>query len=302
MKRSGVLVSLLLLLAPLPLHADAFKRGDANIDGQVDITDPLETLFVLFAAAPRPTCDDAMDANDDGRINLADVSYELAGLFTAGGAPPPAPYPDCGQDSSQDTLGCSFYPPCITCLTQADLDAAIAANQDSTVCVPADAAVQTILTFTITVCPAASAPDCGPPPAKGCPIQLTKVQGTLDTPGRKITIHVEGKADALPILMKDNLFGSKTTCLNDITFSGDAVIPIQVESPGPGFLRITAILDPTFENVDLTLTSSGGALCSIIQSNAPLLEQNLVQQLGPQIQPLIDELRAQLVGAYLCGN
>ncbi len=302
-KRLGLLICPALVFLPsVPLPADPFQRGDANLDGRVDLGDPLKTLFVLFGFAPRPTCDDAMDANDDGAVGLPDAVYSLRALFTAGWAPPPAPYPDCGEDpSGQDALGCSFCPPCIRCLTQADLDAAIAANQDPTVCVPQDAAVLNVLTFKITVCPAASAPDCGPAPAKGCPIHLTQVTGVLDTPGRKVTIHVEGAADDLPILIQDTLFGSKTTCLNDITFKGDAVIPIHVEAPGPGFLRITEVLDPTFENVDLTIDSTGGALCSIIESNAALLQENLVEQLGPSIQPLIDDLRTVLVGSYLCG-
>lgn len=82
-----------------------FIRGDANRDGLVDLSDSLTTLGWLFLGDRKPSCDDAADANDDGALAVSDAVYMLAHLFS-GGSPPPAPWPDHGDDPTPDTLGC----------------------------------------------------------------------------------------------------------------------------------------------------------------------------------------------------
>lgn len=94
--------------AALPLPPGAamtFLRGDANIDGSVDVSDPLYTLDFLFLGGSKPGCEDAADGNDDGEIDISDALYTLASLFTGGTAMPP-PYPQAGPDPTQDALGC----------------------------------------------------------------------------------------------------------------------------------------------------------------------------------------------------
>jgi hypothetical protein len=88
-----------------------FRRGDANSDAEVDISDPVFILQSLFLGGPLPACADAADSNDDGAIDLSDAVFVLQHKFL-GGAPPPEPYPGCGLDASvTDTLGC-VDPPC----------------------------------------------------------------------------------------------------------------------------------------------------------------------------------------------
>jgi len=82
-----------------------FVRGDANGDGDVDISDPSHTLYHLFWFGRESTCEDAADANDDGDVDIADAIYTLNYSFL-GDSAPPTPFPDCGLDGTADELGC----------------------------------------------------------------------------------------------------------------------------------------------------------------------------------------------------
>ncbi|MGQ9592406.1 MAG: hypothetical protein ACUVYA_19170 [Planctomycetota bacterium] len=95
--------------ADLPFH-----RGDADVDGALNLTDGVFVLNYLFLGGPAPPCMDAADANDDGQINIADGIYVLNFLFI-GGPEPPRPGPvakPCGTDPTADPLGCARYTKC----------------------------------------------------------------------------------------------------------------------------------------------------------------------------------------------
>ena len=81
-----------------------FARGDANQDGEIDISDPLRILFYLFAGTA-VGCQDALDGDDDGAISLTDAIYILRYLFQ-GGPRMPEPFPGLGVDPTDDALGC----------------------------------------------------------------------------------------------------------------------------------------------------------------------------------------------------
>jgi hypothetical protein len=87
----------------------SFVRGNANGDLGVTVSDAVHTLEELFRGGEPAPCADAADANDDGRINVTDAIVTLAHLFT-GGLPPAAPFPGCGQDVTEDVLGCPESP------------------------------------------------------------------------------------------------------------------------------------------------------------------------------------------------
>ena len=78
-----------------------------NGDDKLDISDAVFTLGHLFLGSPAQVpCEDALDANDDGNLDVSDAVYSLFSLFTDG-TPPPAPYPDCGEDPTGDDVGCT---------------------------------------------------------------------------------------------------------------------------------------------------------------------------------------------------
>lgn len=83
----------------------AFKRGDSNRDGKLDIADAIHTLRGLFLGQGSLACADAVDANDDGRIDIADPVRVLIHLFQ-GGASLPDPLGDDGHDETPDGLIC----------------------------------------------------------------------------------------------------------------------------------------------------------------------------------------------------
>jgi hypothetical protein len=83
-----------------------FKRGDANDDGGVDISDAVLVLGSLFRGRTPPECIDAADADDSGKVNVTDPLFILGFLFTSGPhPPPPGPFVQ-GVDFSPDDLGC----------------------------------------------------------------------------------------------------------------------------------------------------------------------------------------------------
>lgn len=85
-----------------------FIRGDVNSSGgPIDISDPIFLLSALFLdGANRPECVDSADANADERVDISDPIFLLAFLFLGSGQPPPAPFPGCGFDPTDDLLSC----------------------------------------------------------------------------------------------------------------------------------------------------------------------------------------------------
>ncbi|MEM7235645.1 MAG: alkaline phosphatase family protein, partial [Planctomycetota bacterium] len=90
---------------------DPFLRGDANTDGQVDLSDGVLIFSYLFLGTARLRCFDAADTLDTGRINVTSGIYLLNFLFS-GGTPPPAPFGTCETDPTDDKLRCGNYPAC----------------------------------------------------------------------------------------------------------------------------------------------------------------------------------------------
>jgi hypothetical protein len=88
-----------------------FIRGDTDVNGEVNISDPIHSLCYQFADCDAPSCLDAADCDDSGEINISDPIYNLSYQFAAG-PPPPAPFPEMGRDpTDDDPLDCGSYPP-----------------------------------------------------------------------------------------------------------------------------------------------------------------------------------------------
>lgn len=88
-----------------------FVRGDANVDGKMNLTDAVFTLLWLFQGGASAPCQDAADVNDSGGVDITDAVNTLSYLYR-GAAPPSPPFGSCGQDPSPDRLGCNRYQPC----------------------------------------------------------------------------------------------------------------------------------------------------------------------------------------------
>ena len=96
------------VLSVLP-DGSAFRRGDSNLDDQVDLSDAVYTLGFLFLGSGELGCPDAADANDDGTLDISDPVLTLGRLFLGGGELPP-PGGERGKDPTPDSLGCYRAP------------------------------------------------------------------------------------------------------------------------------------------------------------------------------------------------
>ena len=92
-----------------------FRRGDANANGVVNLSNAVLSLNHLFLSGEAPACADAADTDDNGSASLTDAIYTLNYLFR-GGPTPEAPGPDsCGTDPTEDELACDSQPGCGQC-------------------------------------------------------------------------------------------------------------------------------------------------------------------------------------------
>ena len=102
--------SIVISVSAPPSTALAVIRGDANIDGHLDVSDSVETVLYLFDADP-VACLLALDSNDDELVDLGDIIYSLNNLFSTG-ADPAAPFPFCGLDPTTGSLPCAGFGLC----------------------------------------------------------------------------------------------------------------------------------------------------------------------------------------------
>ncbi len=90
-----------------------FRRGDANSNSNVDISDVITVLNFLFVGSVQITCPDAADINDDGKIDISDPVNLLGFLFL--GTIPELKAPgsrQCGEDPTEDRYKECIHPPC----------------------------------------------------------------------------------------------------------------------------------------------------------------------------------------------
>jgi hypothetical protein len=86
-----------------------FRRGDADGDGAVNLTDSVRVLNVLFLGIGAIPCDDAADADDSGAVDITDAVRILNVLFLGVGTIPPPGIDECGADPTADALAACAY-------------------------------------------------------------------------------------------------------------------------------------------------------------------------------------------------
>jgi hypothetical protein len=95
------------------IQGTIFRRGDANADGRVDLSDAIFSLSYLFLGKATPQC--LKSANFDGNkaLEVTDAIYLLGHLFL-GGPAPPEPFSSCGIETTaaEIELSCDSYKAC----------------------------------------------------------------------------------------------------------------------------------------------------------------------------------------------
>ncbi len=87
-----VLLSFFLLS---PIQADEprdYVCGDADGEGQVNVSDAVYIINYVFTGGNPPVPNEAGDANEDELVNVSDAVYILNYIFTGGLSPCPTPY------------------------------------------------------------------------------------------------------------------------------------------------------------------------------------------------------------------
>jgi len=69
----------------------SFLRGDANGDGEINVTDAVYLINYLFISGPAPQPWQAGDVNCDDVVNINDIVYLINYLFVPGSPPPGCP-------------------------------------------------------------------------------------------------------------------------------------------------------------------------------------------------------------------
>ena len=311
MKFKLVLVLVVSLLYARQASAGQFIRGDSNLDGQVDISDPVTLLGILFLGNEDPGCADAHDGNDSGEADISDAIYMLAYLFS-GGRVPPAPFGECGCDETDtdelDCLvpaeGCSADPcgvvePAI-CIDQEFLAEMIRREVPPTICIEPDAAVIEVTdTMTAVVCPADEAAECDGLP--GCPVAVTEITAILDMENERLIGRMEGNVRSLTIRV-DSGFGAPSNCQVDIDFSGDMIVPFTTGWDDDDNLILTKILPIEFDrdSVEIDLSARGGFICNLLAGFQDLFIEDLIIQLETAAGDLLFDLNVELAGLPFC--
>jgi subtilisin-like proprotein convertase family protein len=81
-----------------------FLRGDSDGDGALTVGDALVCLQHLFRGGEIP-CAKAADFDDDGSLAVSDA-IALLRFITGLGPAPPEPYPEPGEDLTEDSIPC----------------------------------------------------------------------------------------------------------------------------------------------------------------------------------------------------
>ena len=100
-------------VTPLASSDRPFRRADADVDDEVNITDAIVMLTYLFIDSDPSVvpCEKAIDVDDNGKLQITDPVYLLGSLFLDG-APPLPPFLACGVDPSDDLIPCGSFPLC----------------------------------------------------------------------------------------------------------------------------------------------------------------------------------------------
>ncbi len=289
-----------------------FRRGDANEDGKMDLSDAVFVVERLFVVQEPIVCSDSADATDDGLVDVTDVIKITAYLFL-GFEPPPPPFSECGLDPTEDGLSCDAFAPCNTeepaCIDEAAAEALVGEidfKDGLIICLPAGGAAVPVEGFEIAICPEEEAPaECGDTGEPGCPIEILGATALADFEEGRIGFRVEGRVEDLPISMDAFI---PTTCTltmhsaegEDVPFNFEIVVPLEIEENDEGRREIVGIGEAVIENPDIEVTAGGGLLCGLFGAAGGALSDMFLAPFAETVNQLVDSLRDDLIGLEIC--
>lgn len=296
-------VSLTVTFALSPaLSAALFLRGDADANGDVDITDPLYSLAYQFFGGLEPPCLDALDDDDNGQINIGDPVRNLHHQFLGLEMPAPGSF-SCGEDPTLDFLDCQSHPPC-QCLSEEEFKEEVVVSFSRDQCLRSPALVTSILGTQIVVCPQGNRL-CNVL-QDGCPLVYTDVDVAVDFDARIVEITLLGGLEALPVKLS-SAFGGESKCTFDVTFDGPVHVPFVGGMRGEDSVEILGFGEPGVDrgrsSVSLALSSSDqGAQCDSILTLQELFVGSLIDALEEDLALQVAAIGETMVGLIICRN
>ncbi len=109
----AVVLALVVMIWARDVRADTtFLRSDVDESGSLEISDAIRIFrFLFLGEGGGVRCLDAADVDDDGKVTVTDGIASLIYLFQHGDQPP-APFPLCGPDPTEDQLACEAFGGC----------------------------------------------------------------------------------------------------------------------------------------------------------------------------------------------
>jgi hypothetical protein len=284
-------------------RVDGIAPGNGTYKGGTPVV--ITGEFFSAAGVTATICDAALD-------NLVVTDTEIQGTTPAATSSATCDV-TVTTVAGSDTLENGFTYDAPVCMTADDLEQLIQDQMASATCLVAGSMepIETDLNGTllsITVCPLFSSPPIMVPPAMcgdqpGCQIAPSFTL-TLDIPAGKVALAMAVQAVLTVHIENAETGATFADCKLNITAAGSASLDIAtVPGAWAGMVRVTALDNLAFVIDSVTATSLGGTflLCPILASQAGELLQPLQDMLnGDMGAQLLEELRTQLVGEYLC--
>jgi hypothetical protein len=298
--RIGSFLLLGLLVGAPVWSSDSFLRGDVDAKGHVDITDPILNLAFQFLGNPRPLCFDAADTDDSGAIDISDPITSLTFQFLGR---PEIPFPgpiDCGDDPTDDALGCERFPIC-GCLTTEELGQRVIDSFDTLQCILAPALDVELLGTHVLVCPPGLR-FCSPS-SPGCPMEYRDVGVSFDFAAEVGRISLAGQVARLPVELSSA--NGTVACHYDVNFDGVLEVPFALITREDGAREIVAVGSPLVdrENTTIDVVLAGPNQCpecvALIQLQELFVEP-LIDVLEPDLAVQAAEIGADLIGLAVC--
>ena len=113
-------------------------------------------------------------------------------------------------------------------------------------------------------------------------------------------MSVAGGAVDLPVQVSESIFGSSTTCLMDLPFSVDVMVPLVLQEVGDSAVEVLGVGTPEFNNITVDVSATGEQICTFFAALKDLIIDVLVGQVEGISGQLLEEVSAAFVGLVIC--
>ena len=180
------------------------------------------------------------------------------------------------------------------CLSEADMQELINTYVGQPLCLPAPAFETEIpLIGRVVACPPDRAGTCSDG-STGCEATISSITTQIDFDLRVITADFTANA-TIPV------DAGSAKCAAQVQMAGSAEMDFELEDTvWPGVYLVTDVRNLAFTVDSLTINSTGGFVCPLLNTAAGELRGVLEDELNAQAAEFENAIREELVGSYVC--